>query len=370
MNAPQIATVALKLGFSGAVIFTIAAAFVIVSDDGEVSEAKADLYDLHSADVYQHEDFQRVLEDSGLEPRPYDHNGNFVNFAVGDSDLTPEELLEYYQHKFKRAGINSKVYDEAMFSALARHQEADDDELLDAQDALLRGEMVPLSITEDHVAMGGLLGSFEPDDDAEDFKEQLQSQDLSRFATTDELHDHLDNLSKFHLPPTLGHEAYDDDIEGFRYLEAHREPGTSNTTVTSTWSDGEFDADKVTDPDATGVGTDDIPACIGCERDNRLQALGDDEPYVLNQFRTTSTPGEVTSFYERALTQRDWSPTEAEKGLRELTPQIPELQQMPGDMVSFERGEEFITVFVPEKPHQRTGERSVVTLREESHPAH
>lgn len=366
MNAPQLAIVALKLGISGAVIFTIAAAFAVISDSGDISEAKADLYDLHSADVYQHQDFQRVLEDSGLEPRPYDHNGNFVNFAVGDSELTPEELLEYYQHKFKRAGINSEIYDEAMFSALVQHQEGDEEEILQTQEALLRGEMVPLSISDEHVAMAGLLGSFNAD--SEDLKKQLQTQDLSRFDCPDELSDHLHGLSKTHSPPTVDSPEFEQDIDGFRFLEAHRERGSSHTTVTSTWSDGEFDGEKATNPKATGVGSDDIPACIGCERNNRLQSLSDDEPYTLNQFQTTSTPDEVTSFYEQALTERNWAPTEVREGLQELTPHIPELQQMPGQMLTFERDQESISVFVSDNTDQRSRKRSVITLQESPSP--
>lgn len=370
MTARNLVIVALKLGFSGAVIVAIAAIFLVVSDDGDVSEAQADLYDLHSADVYAHGDFERVLEDSGLEPRPYDLNGNFVNFAVGESELTPAELMEYYQHKFERAGINSEVYDEAMFSAMASDDAFGNEDLRDAQDAFWQGEMVPLSVSDEHVAMAGLLGAVDPEDERYDnFKDQLQSADLSHVGDQRQLYSHLEELGDLHLPPVIGAgDVFEDDIEGFRFLEAHREPGTATTTVTSTWSDGEFDARKMNDPDADGVGADgEVPACIGCQRDKRLQALNDDEPYVLNQFRTTSPPEQITSFYRQAMPRRDWTPTETDEALEALKPHVLELQQMPGHMVNFERGDEFLTVFVADQP-DAGGERGVVTLYEEAPP--
>ncbi len=369
MNARDLGIVTLKLGFSGALIFAIAAVFLVVSDDGEISEAQADLYDLQPLSIHKHGDFERVIKDSGLEPRPYDFNGNHVNFAVGESGLTPEQLLEHYQTRFERAGINSRVYEESMFGLMGSDKPDATDELAETTSGFLSGEMVPLSITEDHVAMAGLLNAVDPDSpEFDEFREQLESQ-------SNEIHDpaqlaqYIHNLSERHLPPSsqIGGEIYEDSIDGFRYLEAHREPGSSYTTVVSSWSDGDFDANKISDPDAHGVGADaEVPACIGCQRDNRLEALSDDEPFVLNQFRSPfSTPDEITSFYDRAMTNRQWERVDVDQGLSDLVPHIPELQQMPGEMANFRRGDEHLTVFIPDR-HGPDGELNVVTMREEA----
>lgn len=372
MNARDLGIITLKLGFSGAVIAAIAALFLVFSEDGEVSEAQADLYDMQPASIHQHGDFEQVIKDSGLEPRPYDYNGNFVNFAVGDSKATPAELHQYYQQKFERAGINSRVYEEPMFGLMTTGHVDNPGELKAVTDGFLQGEMVPLSVSEEHVVMAGLLSSVDPEDERfSDFKEKLKNHDPTQFDSPEQLASRIEDLSQRYLPNSsdIGGDVYEDSIDGFRYLEAHREPGQQHTNVISSWSDGDFDAHKISDPSTAGVGTDpEVPACIGCERDNRLQALDDDEPYVLNQFRTaTSTPDDIAQFYERTMTQRNWDLVETDEGLSELEAHIPELQQMPGNMINFQRGEENLTVFVPDGTSEQ-GERSVVTLREEATP--
>ncbi len=369
MNIRDLAIVTLKLGLSGAIIAGIAALFLVVSEDGEVTEAQADLYDMQPMSIHQHGDFERVIEDSGLEPKPYDYNGNFVNFAFGESEMSPEELLDQYQQRFKQAGINSKIYDESMFDLLMDDDASESEELTQAMDGLLQGEMVPVSIHENHIAMAGMLGSVDPEDERfHEFKKQLEAADLDRYSDPEQFARKVQEIGDQHLPDasTIGGNIYEDSIDGFRYLEAHRESGTGTSNVISSWSDGDFDANKVSDPDAEGVGADsEVPACIGCDRDNRLQALNDDDPYILNQFRTSNShTGDIVDFYDRAMTQREWQRVDTDQGLEELQPHVPELQYMSGEMASYERGDEHLTVYIPDE-FNADGERSIITMMNE-----
>ncbi len=343
MNFQSVLINLVKLGLCGAVIAGIASLFVIFSEDGTVRDAEADLFDVIPRSALGKPTFDDVIASSGLEARPYDHNGNMVKSAVGVSELSPTALAQHYQEQFVKAGINSKVYDQSLFTHEVLSVEdaiaIDDDEALERQRiAMLNGEVVPLRLTDEHVALGGIV----PHESTGDIEEILNNWRKNPHGIVD----------------------LDENMAGFRYLEARRAVGERQTTVSATWSvDQNFDARRSHNPRQAAARPDpNVPACIGCSRVNRLAALDSSEPYVLNHFETTESIDNTEYFYRQAMTERGWSLSEASDILRRLEPHVPYLMGLEGDFLSFERGDRFLTIYqVPTAP----GKISVITMEGE-----
>lgn len=363
MSLREFIIIVLKLGISGAIIAALAVGFIVISGEGDISEAQATIFDLQTEAAAEHEDFERVMEESGLEPSPYDMNGNHVQFAAADSPLSPMELSENYQRRLQRAGINSKVYNQPLIPSDGHHaspQEilGDTEQVLEQMDAFLSGELVPITMEDDYVTMGGLVPDRDFDGDEEEFREQWQANMRDNFEDGEELFEHLQRATD------IEGIDFEDNIAGFRFLDAQRQDHPQmQSQVTATWSDNDFDASRMNDPQAMErrPGAE-VPACIGCERSNRLEALNEDEPYVLNQFHTSAPSHDVGQFYREAMQNRDWQPSESDQIINEFAAHVPELQQMSGETMTFERGEESLTIYISEDPNDRHTE--IVSMME------
>lgn len=340
MFAKRTAAITLKLALSGAMIFGIATLFVVLSDDGTVPEAQADLTNLVSRTHAQHHDFARVIARAGLEPRPFDHNGNQIFFAVGESDRSPKDLLTYFQREFKAAGINSDIYTEPTMpftDTLEEYQRVVSSEAQEkANHAMLNGEIVPYHVTDDFVSMGGIVPH----------RKTNSGDDL--------LHDWRPNADGV---PDIATNA-----RAFRYLEARRDPSTGVSVVTSSFSDNYFDFKKaIGDGPVAGVGVDpDVPSCVGCERRHRLKGLSGIDPFTLNQFESPRSADATVSQYRSAMINRGWQPTKSDDLLEALREFIPEIAYYSDYMINFERGDEAIGIVVSPNRH---GTSSVITLQ-------
>lgn len=338
----------LKLAISGAIVAAIAAIFLVISDDGTVPEAQADLTDLVPGGPDDHLRFERVLKRAGLQPRPFDHNGNIVKFAVGETNLSPLDLMEYFQREFQREGINSEHYTESILTNPATEAEAT--EYLTTQasaersEAMLRGEIVPLFIDEDMVTMG----SFIPKMKAQDMREAAEKW----------------------IPRADGSIHLDDNMGGFRTIEARRDPETGLSTVTATWSDRGFDAHKANGTArVVGASPDtEIPVCPGCIRYNRLKGLSREDPYVLNQIVSQGSVDTNHQFYTSALSRRGWVTSETEQALSMMSDHAPELSKIwsSGRIVSLKRDDqENMNLFLADDGDGATSIISIQELRKD-----
>ncbi|MFO7962429.1 MAG: hypothetical protein R6U50_00765, partial [Desulfobacterales bacterium] len=163
--------------------------FIVLSDDGEVSEAQADVSNLHPQAVLQHGNFSRVMEEAGLEPQPHDYNGNLVYFAHGESRMRPDELADYFQRKFVQAGINSRMYDSAYLTDLDPDEMEPGEysspeemlgntimpEQIEQGRARLNGEVVPMHMSPGSMQMSGIIPHQQAADGVE-LARQLEQQ--------------------------------------------------------------------------------------------------------------------------------------------------------------------------------------------------
>ena len=326
-----------KLLLSGVLIAALGFAFVILSPSpsSEISEAQADITDFFPRQLLQHRDFHRVIEDLGFEPRPYDYNGNLVHFAFADSPLSPQDFSRQVQNRLIEAGINTQIYDSPAYinassiEAIAR--QAFSEPSRDRSQAMLNGEMVPVHSTDHHVTLAGVV-PHQGFDSPEELVEMIQRLPRNRPLTV---------------------ENY---MNTFRFIDARLDPATGGSSVTATWADSNFDPHKISDPAALNVRLDaEVPPCIGCTRSNRVAALDPDEPYVLNQFETTSPPERVRDFYIQAMSQRGWELSETNQILFDLEEHLPELRHPGQDFLTFQRDGEFLNFYIADDPgNQRT----------------
>lgn len=329
----------LKLLFCGAIIAMIGGLVLVLSPTAEVQDAQADLFDIVPSDLLQHRNFHRVMLDAGLEPEPYDHNGNLIYFAAGESEMSPRELMGHLQNALRQAGVNSENYLEPMFGTSMPNSEEELFEFLMSDSighmgpAMLLGEVVPLHVMDDHVSMAGIV----PPQSFSD-KEEM----MAFYAENHHLRENFDNF-----------------ISSYRYIDISSNPG-GGSTITANWADGNFDPARVRDPSAVNVRPDlEVPPCIGCNRLNRFAAL-EGNRYVMNQFETTSPGFAVRDFYIEAMNNRGWELSKGDQIILQLEEMVPELQAIDGALLQFERDGEFVSFFIDENTtNHRTGVVSI-----------
>lgn len=101
-----------KLTVAGATICGIAFYMVTTAPSAEaplaVNEVQADVawFDVAS----DGHEFTRAMAAAGLEPRPYDLNGNVIYFANGKVDKTPAEVESALQKILVEHRVNTKSY--------------------------------------------------------------------------------------------------------------------------------------------------------------------------------------------------------------------------------------------------------------------
>ncbi|RAL24866.1 hypothetical protein DL240_01255 [Lujinxingia litoralis] len=345
MNISSTLRTLLKLGASGAAIVAIGAAIMVApSSDGEVKEAQADLTDFLTGPKAEQRNFERVVVESGLQPRSYDYNGNDVYFAAGDSEKSPRELLEYYQQRFHALGVNSQVYTNPLLlhgdSKEVYRDAKDDPEYIKQNHAMLNGEVVPFSVTDDLVSMGAMVPRRESDNIADLIETWTHSQN--------------------------GGLDIEDNMRSYRLIEARRNPDTGGSTVTATWADDGFDPKKIRDPNAIDVRPDStIPACAGCERVSRLAGNSPNDPYVVNLYKSRAATDNVARFYRNAMTNRGWEISKSTEMLDEYARHVPQLAAIHGELLNFERDGEHISLIIQEDEY---GDTMVASIHEGPKP--
>lgn len=255
----------------------VAASFAMLA---QPADADAVIFDLSWGERPNTARFVDVLQRMGHEePRPFDLNGNRVFVTTARIAKSPKMVLRDYQHALRVEGLNR-----ASFASpeAARSEEG--------QLTALTGGLVPTAVSDNYVAMGGVV----PANDADDA----------------------------HALAALAGDREIDRFKAFRSIEAFRQPGQRWTTVVATFSDEKFDYSRMVPGKERGDVSFDptIPSCPGCVRLQRFADLSQTEN-VATIWSSPAPADEVLDFYRRALSQRGWAlqesldPTGAPAGL-------------------------------------------------------
>lgn len=298
----------------------------------EVQEAEADIWGLEFGEKSKHERFIQTLQAVGMEhPRAYDWNGNRVFFSTMTTSESPKAVLRKFQGEFARTGVNKKAHNELpdnfSFESiqdinsqpphLQKKSKKELEAYLDWQDDLWSGGVVPIVDRADMVQMIGTTTIKGADSSFGAVKEIMKS------ATR----------------------RPDRNIKAMRYIDAMREKDGS-TRVTSVWSDNELKMGKFNDDeefvDRVHSSTT-VPACMGCKRLMRFEGVSAEKGYVANIYEGTTDPKGTLDFYDTALKNRGWQPTDSTLVMQEAR----KMGMIPpdvGEMNIYARGSQFITV--------------------------
>ncbi len=301
-----------KLAGCAVVIAALAIGFSIFA----TSESQADIAWLSPFERSSSERFDAALENLGHdEVERYDLDGNTVYFSTNSTYDSPRRAMVDYQEEFRRQGLNDRVYLDIV-----------SDEFQARTETSLTGGLAPLAISDQHVTLGGVITANEAEDG-------------------DGL---LENLADAHSAHDL--------FRGHRYIEITRERDQSRTTIVATWSDDDFDYQRM-DPmaDVGDQGYDSIvPPCPGCVR---LSRFADDNPDRADR-RTLSYSGprsvdDTRRYYVQALAQQGWERESMDSALDRITPVVGlSLPEAVSDR--YRRGDEqLLLTFTPD---ERTGD--------------
>ncbi|QED27114.1 hypothetical protein FRD01_07635 [Microvenator marinus] len=330
-----------KLGLAGAIIAGVAGVMLVTQPDGEVSEAEADIATFTTTKALYDEDFAKVVESSGLKPKPYELNGQLVYFAVNYTERSPTEILEAYQKRFVEAGINKKEFLEVPegkykrtlddFASLDPKRINLNEDELDYNEAILNGGVVPLERREGYVAMGGMV----PKDDRHDSLEEL-------FA--DWQIDQIDRLGT--------------KMGAWRFIDAQA-LGPNYTRVTSMWSGDNTNFEAMGNPQKAGVNPImETPVCMGCSVGSQMKSLDKSHRYRIGHFYGGRSTDDLVGFYETAMRSRGFELSDGSKAVefaRAYIGGVPE-----GKIMSFSR--EGLDAFIAIAPDTKLGETSVTVV--------
>lgn len=317
-----------KLGFAGATIAAIGFAFVTLTptEDGLTADASADISDFTALAVGGDRQFADAIRAMGLKPRPFDMNGNTMYFASGNYRMAPLDVMRQTQALFVETGVNEKNHSDLIpvrqKSATINWDSIGDDvdksvsaweTLMPAASATYSGDVVPTQVSHDYVEMVGmdLLGSSD-----QEMWERVHA------AGGDPM-----NM-----------------IKGYRFMDIHAEKGGERSAVTAVWSDNEdFQAQRFVGRGDQSPPDPNVPACLGCSRDFRVQSLAKDEPFQSNMFSVRGGNVQGTyEYYRDSLQQQGWKETGVQPYLNRLGQELDEVADLndQGRVLNFERGDE------------------------------
>lgn len=329
----NVAKTTLKLGVAGGVIFGIGFAFM--TQDPATTEvgpapAKADIADFVGLKKTKSAQFTQAMVSMGLQPRIYDYNGNTMFFAVGSSELRPKDVMYQIQEHLVDEGINTKNHSD-LKPVMASAKEVDWEGIGDLGgkealpkmvesphvksmaaygDTLLAGEVVPSEVTEDHVKMIGY--------------DKNREGDVTQLFENDKSDRKIANL-----------------MGGYKYIDAQWMG--DETEVSAVWSADDFSADRM-----EGIGNDqsppdpDMPVCMGCSRDFRMQTIDGKDEFSSNMFNTSLGIDETYNYYRARMEERGWYEPGTQGMLSRLAEVMPELQAVhsKGRILHLERGKD------------------------------
>ena len=276
---------AVKLVGCAAIIAAIGFAIAVVDISGSVSESHADISWHSPFDRSNTERLTDALDNLGHDDAArYNLNGNTVFFSTETSRKSPRQVMAEYQEEFRRQGLNDRIY-----------VNLSDEERSERLETALTGGIVPFAITDDKIAMRGVVTANQATD-AEELSEIQQAAD-----------------SRYEI------------FRGHRYIEISRPNHRRHTSIVATWSDEAFDFERMLPgSEAEGVAYDTtVPACPGC---TRLSRFADDDPgggdRVDLSFIGPRDIATTRQFYAQSLSRSGWQRQSLNEPLRGLERQL------------------------------------------------
>lgn len=316
---------AIKLGVAGGVIFGIGFAFV--TQDPSVNEvgpapAEADISDFIGAPASKSAQFTEAMVALGLTPRVYDYNGNVMYFAVGGSEEKPRQLMHKIQDHLVEYGINKKNHSDMkpmkqVAQGIAWNNVGTLDDinkpefapLLEQADVMINdGDVVPTEVTDNRIEMVGYVKNRE-------------GKDVGELLEGDESDRKVANL-----------------MGGYKYIDLMWDGRT--TEMSAVWSAEDFSADRM-----DGIGFDqsppdpDVPVCMGCDRDYRMQTIDGKDAFSQNMYSTDLQVGPAYNYYRAEMQKRGWYEPGTQTMLSRMAEYLPDLQNVyeQGRVLHFER---------------------------------
>lgn len=320
-----------KIAFCGAIIAAIGLGFIVLTPQGEVEEADADIFWFGPGSLQdsKHERFVSMLDDEGFsEPQPYEWNGNIVYFSQGQTSESPRQASLRIQEALQREEINNRVYPVAPSPTAFEDPSADPAQKAYsalAMDEYFSGGMIPVIDTGDHVALNGVEAAVKGGN--------------------------VDHLDQFKLlrnnAPVSDQSALFNNI---RYVEFFRPQGSRTTQKIAIFGDENMDLRQF-QPGGGGFNAhrgaeESVPACPGCERITQFSGMESQAGNEIETYDSPDTVDGVIDFYHRALSVRGW---EASTGMEKV--QALRAKTMPqyadgreGEMAAFIRGNETVQI--------------------------
>ncbi len=329
-----------KIAGAGATIFAVGFG-VITFGDSEgtpaVQEAKADIWSLSFTGNDNQKKFVDALMAEGMEePRAYNWNDNVVFFSTTTTAESPVQVMRRFQDQFVEQGLNSEPHYTTLppisevgvdFWEAGKDQQRRGANLMakhvKSKDDMFSGGVVPTIVTDNMVQMIGV----EPKGDTKGSMEfVLAMADTMKEGKT-----------------------VADTIQGIRYLDAVR-TNSGLTRITATWSDENFDFDRIKAPEkraeeiVPAARTIEVPKCLGCSRMMYFEGLSVGEKGYVNEiFRSPKPALETLTFYDQALRKRGWQLTDSSRTMI-AAKKGGLMEEAGGKLAHYARGNDFITV--------------------------
>ncbi len=319
--------IALKLSFAGASLFLIGSLFLVVNPekkDEVIKNAHADIYTFTGID--EENNFRRAIEAMGIRPRAYDFNGNLMYFGQGNiaGSRSAAETAYKVQDQLVLSGVNSKNYlgeakNTSLYDPNASAEEKKNSKEL--REAIFEGELLPYKQGKHFYQMTSMVGLGSLDS----FKEKMKGKTKEEILSLD---------------PS-------ENIKGYRYIDISQSEGSRTAEIVAVWTDENYDPKKMlNESDKQSPADPSIPACIGCKRVRRVQALDSSEPYNVNKWVTQATVSQTYDFYLQAMENRGWKESGKQQMLNKFAERIPSIPLKGGRGLALEKNGKVINITI------------------------
>lgn len=285
----------LKVGAAGATIVLIALLVVVLDGPrASVQPAEADIWDVFFSQSNKHENFMRALQKEGMAaPREYDYNGNRVYFSHATTSESPREVLHRFQAAFVRENVNTYAHDTIRVPVPVEETQ-DHDTFLQSMagaDELFSGGLIPVQDTRNYMAMVGA----ETRQGAAGWEDAM-------------------------VETQGGAKTPEETVRALRYVDAWREEGSLQTTITAVWSDQALDLSKFRTyaPGSVIPFEFEVPMCTGCSRISRISGTDEEAGIHAILYRSPNSINATLGFYEREMARYGWEMEPAMRGLATL----------------------------------------------------
>lgn len=324
-----------KLIIAGTAIIAIIFLFLVAHPAPEfIQPANADIYSFTG--IKEGQEFKNAMESLGIHARAYDFNGNTMFFGTSKikNSRSARQTAILVQDQLVEKGVNETNYlrNEVTLKNADDIKTEDLVKIEKATSAMYKGELVPIRKDNNVYEMSALLGTGALSKFAENAKSRPSATSFAEFS------------------------------KGYRYVEVRQSEGSNSAEIIAIWSGENFDSRRMTNEKGAQESPPDpeIPACMGCQRIRRVQALDKSEPYNINKWTTSATVASTADFYQLAMKSRGWKMSNKQKKVNKLAYHLPLNINLISKSLSFEK--EGRTVEITMMPRKNQSGTDVMSI--------